>query len=147
SSAVFWPHVAAANDGGSQGFDVERFEPSAGSRNTILNIGGARVLEHKQFAIGLSTHYMDSPLVVFDRQTGETLTAVEHQLEAELLGASGLFDRVAVGFGLPGALLNRGDGLGMTGGLAGAYSAVSLADARLMAKYQFLSQERESPIG
>jgi large repetitive protein len=106
------------------------FEAAAGPHNYLVTNHPA-VLPHLTPSVWLLGSYSHDPLVYRD-ENGDQLGAsiVEHQVNAELAAALGLFDRFEVGLVIPGYWM-KGNGFGDGGQ---KISAAGLGDLRLLAK-------------
>jgi large repetitive protein len=116
-------HATSSTAGG-----INHFEAAAGPHNYIVTNHPA-VLPHLKPSAWLIGSYAHDPLVYRDedgRQLGNPI--VEHQVNAELAAALGLFDRFELGVVVPGAFLQGSgfDGKGLT--------SYGLGDLRLLAK-------------
>jgi large repetitive protein len=119
-------HASSSFAGG-----INHFEAAAGPHNYLVTNHPA-VLPHLTPSAWVLGSYAHDPLVFRDeqqRQVGDPI--VEHQVNAELAVALGLFDRLELGVVVPGAFMQ---GAGFDGeGL----QSVGLGDLRLLAKVLF----------
>jgi large repetitive protein len=116
-------HAASSRAGG-----INHFEAAAGPHNYVVTNHPA-VLPHLTPSAWLIGSYAHDPLVYRDdqgRQLGNPI--VEHQVNAELAAALGLFDRFELGVVVPAAFMQGSgfDGKGLT--------SYGLGDLRVLAK-------------
>jgi OOP family OmpA-OmpF porin len=150
--ATIWASVlalltfaGAANAQTSEGFAIDRFDPSErGSEWFVLDTLDMR--GHVRPAIGLVGDYGYKPLVFYDNTTGdETQALIKHQLYAHVGASLVLWERLRLGVNLPIALLTKGDG-GTSGGVTYAVdSGVAMGDLRVAADVRLFGEYR-SPI-
>ena len=129
--------VAASS---AQAAGINHFQAAAGSHNYLVTNHPA-VLPHLQPSTWLLGSYARNPLVCRDPQGAAAYPIVQHQANAEVAAAMGLFDRFEVGAVLPAMYLygppvpNNPTALcGGPGLQADGLQELSFADPRLLAK-------------
>jgi outer membrane protein OmpA-like peptidoglycan-associated protein len=106
---------------------INHFEAAAGPHNYVVTNHPA-VLPHLTPSAWLLLSYAHDPLVFRDADGNEVNKIIEHQINAELAAALGLFDRFEIGVVAPGLYL-AGPGFDGAG-----LSEFATGDLRVMAK-------------
>ncbi len=121
---------------------LQQFAPAPGGTQNYFHVHGGQVLDHLEPSAGLFMNYAYRPLTMSRvSDDGDSVDLVRHHLQADLLGALGLFESFQVGFALPVALYQSGDeGERLP---AGAPSAQSLGDLRLIPKWLVLGRDSD----
>lgn len=106
---------------------INHFEAAAGPHNYVVTNHPA-VLPHLTPSAWLLLSYAHDPLVFRDADGNEVQKIIEHQINAELAAALGLFDRFEIGIVAP-ALFVNGPGFDNNG-----INEFTTGDLRVMAK-------------
>jgi OmpA-OmpF porin, OOP family len=142
---------ALASPGGARadGFDAERFVPSAGAAGGFV-VEHPVVPFHFGLGLGLFLNFADDPVVERDTGTGEILARpVDTSLSADLLASLGLFGFAELAIHLPVHLIYDGDEGAMAGGSA-LSARGGVGDLRLVPKVRLWSagtEERHALVG
>ncbi len=129
---------AQAQPATDKSIDVQLFQAGIGHR-PYFTLDGAQVPRHKQFALGLSSNYMQRPFVISslsqDTGTETTFAPVEHMMTSELIAAIGIQDKFQLGFALPYSPYMKGDDFNAQGEpTGGKISGGGLGDLRIEGK-------------
>jgi len=121
----------------SQATQISHFQAAPGPHNYVVTQHPS-VLRHLTPSAWLLTTYAHDPLVCRDDDFREIHKVVEHQLEADLAGSFGLFDRFEIGGSLPLTYLYGPNFEGVNGACEGFDPAgvnnVNIKDPRLFGK-------------
>ncbi|MCP4499174.1 MAG: hypothetical protein GY822_04300 [Deltaproteobacteria bacterium] len=79
---------------------ISHFKAAPGPHNYVVTHHPS-VLQHRDFSAWFLTTYAHDPLVCRDDNFREIHKVVEHQIEGDLAGSFGLFDRFEIGGSLP----------------------------------------------
>ncbi|MEW5740631.1 MAG: hypothetical protein AB1938_17010 [Myxococcota bacterium] len=124
------------------GFELERFTPNPGARET-LTLSTGDVLPARALRVSLFGHYEHSPLrFTTDGQT--TGAAVGYRVTAHLLAAYALTDWAEVGLSLPVVVAQGGDDLSAYG--LSAVPSFALGTPWLSGRFGVLRQRAGSPL-
>lgn len=141
-SALLLPGVAFAQTQPVPGFELERFAPNPGARET-LTLSTGDLLEAKTLRVALLGHYESAPLVfTVDGQTAGK--AVGYRATAHLLAAYALTSWAEVSLALPVVLAQGGDDLAAYG--FSAVPAVAMGAPWLGGRFALLRQDEEKPL-
>jgi outer membrane protein OmpA-like peptidoglycan-associated protein len=129
--AVLWANFSLAAG-------INHFQPAAGPHNYVVTNHPA-VLRHLTPSAWVLGSYARNPLVCRDAEGRSAYPIVEHQGNAELTAAVGLFDRFEVGASLPGVYVNGPAVPANPTALCGGFqpegvNAFAVADPRAFAK-------------
>ncbi|MFB6263063.1 MAG: hypothetical protein ABEL76_05480, partial [Bradymonadaceae bacterium] len=92
---------------------TQQFHPVPGGDNNFVSVSGTDVLGHLRFSAGGYLNYSYRPLVLDSVVGDRQVEIIEHQLQADLLGAIGLFDVLELGIRAPFTLYQQpGDSSG-----------------------------------
>jgi hypothetical protein len=122
---------------------VELFEPAIGWPQ-FLNVAGAGVVPHKQFALSLYFDYQRDPFTLEQKNPDGSLITkaaiVRNGLDAYLSGAFGIRDVAQVGIGVPIALSLTSTGAQFlpSGATTGDFSTTAFGDVYLEGKFQLV---------
>ena len=111
--------------------DTERFRPTLDPLG-FLSIQGTTPPAHKEWRIGLWTHYSFRPLRA-PRPGKEWEPVIEHRLAMDAQFQIGLFGRLALGLDVPLVLYQKGDADELGDGL-GSLSGAAAGDPRITAR-------------
>ncbi len=120
-----------AQDTTIRGFALDRFDPSERGSDWFsaesLDLRG-----HMRPALGLVGDWAYKPLVVYDRRTGDEVSAlVENQLYAHVGGNLVLWDRLRLGVSLPIGLVLNGEQSSLRGTTVSANDGANIGDLRI----------------
>ncbi len=123
---------------GTQAAGINHFQAAAGPHNYVVTNHPA-VLRHMTLSSWLLTSYAHDSLVCRDESGEEAYSIVEHQVNADLAAAWGLFDRFEVGAAIPGVWLNGPKAPPNPSVRCGSFdpngvNTLSVADPRVFAK-------------
>ncbi len=118
-------------------YPVERLRLAVTSRG-ILDVEGARVLEHLAIDAAVAINLSDDPLTVYRGTGGDRMrvaSLVSRRVGGELNGAVGLGGRFELGLSVPLILSQREDAAGLMASLG---STTGLGDLRVSGKAQLV---------
>lgn len=123
-------------------FDVQRFRPMPSQRSNFFTQAGSAVMPHLGFELGLVFNYADDPLVVRDDADDVIGRLVAGQLNANVIAALALADRLEIGLDLQITMFQHGEEVALLPG-AEADGAAGLGDLRLVPKVLLFTQVAE----
>jgi OOP family OmpA-OmpF porin len=132
---------AHAQDTTVRGFALDRFDPSERGSDWFA-VESLDLRGHMRPAVGLVGDWAYKPLVVYDKRTGDEVSAlVENQLYAHIGGNLILWDRLRLGVNLPIGLVLNGEQSSLGGATVSTKKGANIgdlrvgADARLAGEY------------
>ncbi len=140
--ALAFAQVGAANaqTTATGNVPVQQFAPAPGGDTNYVTVQGSSVLPHLMPSFGLYLNYAYEPLILTRLSTGEEVKLLEHQLQADLLAALGLFDFAELGVAMPLTLWQSAGDNGDTLGVRDLDGFVA-GDLRLYPKFRLIDNE------
>lgn len=131
---------AKAQDATISGFALDRFDPSERGSDWFaaesLDLRG-----NMRPAVGVVGDWAYKPLVVYDKATGEEVSAlVKNQLFAHVGGNIILWDRLRLGVNLPIGLVLEGEQSSLGGATVSTKNGANIGDLRIGADVRLLGQ-------
>src|SRR5690349_61053 len=121
--------AAAAEEGR---FDAQSFRPSGAPRDLVM-VRKSEIVGHLSPVVGLFTDLVLNPLVLLNKSTDETFTAIGSRFTLTAMGAIGLFNWLDITAALPFVAFQDGENL-RPAGTEGKVKPQALGDLRLEAK-------------
>ena len=127
---------------GQTSFDVQIVRPSPHA-NSDFGVESARLQPSLGVRAALFFNYAFQPLQLVDGSGNRAFGLVEHRLDAHLLGAISLFDRLAIGLEVPVTLYSAGEIPDLTSATAGrTFGTAAFGDLRLTPKVGLLLRDQ-----
>jgi uncharacterized repeat protein (TIGR01451 family) len=141
--ALVLPVAARAQEGVSQSFQVERFQPQPGSAD-VLGVQSPQVGKHLAFNVGLFASYARLPLrVLHSEDPGLERGLLLSQTTASLAASLSLFERIELGAVLPVTVAQFSELAPLVDPrLGNDIRAAGMDDLRLSGKVSLLHGER-----